>query len=293
MVDDNSLAIPQTVKLSIQPKRARADASSAVMYLKELLNQKKKKVIINGKRHIEFDDWIALGNVYGIDVRTHDAEPVEVFGAQGAKAKADVVRIEDGVVIGGAEAYCLSNERNWRGKPFFQLASMAQTRAGSKALSNALRWVVAVEGISGTPAEEIEDDHRDDNFQNGDGKPKPSQAKPAQVNGNKPKQQSKADDLKDNAVDADFQVKTETSDEGDETSEEAQADEPETMDMSGVNLDELKGINTELDKWLHMAEDTPTTKRQVLEACQDLLGDDKLKPEEFRTVKKTLGMKVK
>jgi hypothetical protein len=295
MVEENSLAIPQTVKLSIQPQKAKQDAGSAVMYLKELLDQKKKKVIINGKRHIEFDDWIALGNVYGIDVRTHDAEPVEVFGAQGAKAKADVVRIEDGVVIGGAEAYCLGNERNWRGKPFFQLASMAQTRAGSKALSNALRWVVAVEGISGTPAEEIEDDHRDDNFQNGDGKPKPSQAKPAQVNGNKPKQQSKADDLKDNAVDADFQVKTETSDEGDETSEEAQADEPETMDMSGVNLDTLKGINKNLDKWIKTCQEKnePKTEKQVCGWCEDLLADKKLTLEEFKQVRKALGHDVK
>jgi len=37
----------------------------------------------------------------------------------------------------------------------FQLASMAQTRAGSKALSNVLRGFVALKGISGTPAEEM------------------------------------------------------------------------------------------------------------------------------------------
>ena len=51
---------------------------------------------------------------------------------------------------------CLDNERNWRNKDYFQMASMAQTRAGSKALSNVLRFVVALDKtISGTPAEEM------------------------------------------------------------------------------------------------------------------------------------------
>lgn len=234
MGDENNLAIPQTVKLSIRPQQARKDASSAVMYLKELLDQKKKKVIINGKRHIEFDDWIALGNVYGIDVKTHDAEPVEVFGVQGAKAKADVIRIEDGAVIGGAEAYCLSNERNWRGKPFFQMASMAQTRAGSKALSNALRWVVAVEGISGTPAEEIID--VDDENEKTNGKPSQNSKSGNKPSQNKPKPaQSKAED-DDPVVDADFQVKTQTTKTGDEADKETEVDEtPETLNFKALS----------------------------------------------------------
>jgi hypothetical protein len=149
--------LPMTVQLSTVPSKATDDARIAAVYLKKLLDNKKKKVVINGKRHIEFEDWITLGNYYGIDVRTGDAEPVEVHGIKGAKAKAEVIRIDDGTVIGGAEAYCLADEKNWKNKPFFQLASMAQTRAGSKALSNVLRWVVALEGISGTPAEEMED----------------------------------------------------------------------------------------------------------------------------------------
>lgn len=147
--------LPMTVQLTALPEKATDDARIAAVYLKKLLDNKRKKVIINGKRHIEFEDWIALGNYYGIDVKTGEAEPIEIFGVKGAKAKAEVIRIDDGTKIGGAEAYCLTDEKNWRNKPFFQLASMAQTRAGSKALSNVLRWVVALEGISGTPAEEM------------------------------------------------------------------------------------------------------------------------------------------
>jgi len=144
-----------TVKLSTTPKEATQEARNTAVFLKKLLDQKPNPVMIHGNRHMEFEDWITLGNYYGLSIATHDAQPVEVFGVKGFKAQADVIRIEDGVRVGGSEAYCFSDETNWRNKPLFQLASMAQTRAGSKALSNVLRWVVALEGISGTPAEEM------------------------------------------------------------------------------------------------------------------------------------------
>jgi len=40
--------------------------------------------------------------------------------------------------------------------PLFQLRSMAQTRAGAKALRNALAWVVVLAGYKPTPAEEMD-----------------------------------------------------------------------------------------------------------------------------------------
>src|SRR5678816_2244550 len=47
------------------------------------------------------------------------------------------------------------------GVPSFQLRSMAQTRAASKALRNALAWVVVLAGYRPTPAEELPQvDHR-------------------------------------------------------------------------------------------------------------------------------------
>lgn len=73
--------------------------------------------------------------------------------------------------------------------------------------------------------------------------------------------------------------------------------ETEQVDMTQgdrVNLNELKGINKELDKWIEMYKDSgPTTIKQVCDACQDFLSDQKMKPAEFREVKKKMGMKVK
>ena len=71
----------------------------------------------------------------------------------------------------------------------------------------------------------------------------------------------------------------------------------ETVDMTQgerVDLLKLKGINSELDKWIEMTKDVgPTTRREVLETCQDLMGSGELEQKEFRAIKKAMGMKVK
>lgn len=152
---------PSSINLLKQKTDFYKETEMGLQVIKKLLDSKSDAVVIRGKRYIEYEDWIALGNAYGITVETGEAEPVEIFEATGFKAKAKVIKIEDGTVIGGAEAYCLDNEDNWRNKDYFQLASMAQTRAGSKALANALRFVVALDKtISGTPAEEMENSRR-------------------------------------------------------------------------------------------------------------------------------------
>ena len=53
----------------------------------------------------------------------------------------------------------MMDEKQWKTKPFHQVASMAQTRAASKALSNVFRWVVILGSVAeGTPAEEMENE---------------------------------------------------------------------------------------------------------------------------------------
>lgn len=60
--------------------------------------------------------------------------------------------------------------------PLFQLRSMAQTRAGAKALRNALAWVVVLAGYKPTPAEELP---RQDDPEGGEHEPEPVVAKRA------------------------------------------------------------------------------------------------------------------
>ncbi|MCR4433666.1 MAG: hypothetical protein NUV70_06430 [Caldiserica bacterium] len=139
------------------PEVVLQEAQRAAQALQRVVAGKKKPVIFKGEQYLEFEDWQTVGKFYGLCARTFEATPVEIFGVKGAKARAEVVDLRTGQVVGGAEAYCMRDEEkeNWAVKPWFQLASMAQTRAGAKALRNVLAWVVVLAGYRPTPAEEL------------------------------------------------------------------------------------------------------------------------------------------
>lgn len=142
------------------PVATIARAKEAAKALQSVIASKPKPVVIRGEQYIEFEDWQLLGNFYGTAVQTYDAVPVEINGIRGAKASASLYDIRTGLILGGtgAEAYCMEDEEKWGSSPWYQLASMAQTRAGSKALRNRFAWVVVLAGYRPTPAEEIPDD---------------------------------------------------------------------------------------------------------------------------------------
>jgi len=172
------LTVRQTdVGIFLPPDIVLENARTAAKALISVVSQKKKPVIMNGEQYLEYEDWQTCGQFYGYTVRTHHAEPVEVDGVKGARAEADLVDVRTGEVIGGAEAYCMRDEEHWNTRPkyewqgeggnrqrvkvgdevvpWFQLASMAQTRAGAKAFRNRLAWVVVLAGYRATPAEEM------------------------------------------------------------------------------------------------------------------------------------------
>ena len=137
------------------PDAVLEEAHRSAAALHRVVSSKKNPVIFKGEQYLEFEDWQTVAKFYGLCVRTQDAFPVEIFGVRGAKARAEVIDLRTGQVVGGAEAYCMRDEENWKEKPWFQLASMAQTRAGAKAFRNLLAWVVELAGYRGTPAEEL------------------------------------------------------------------------------------------------------------------------------------------
>ena len=112
------------------------------------------------KEHLFVEAWEALGKFYRMSAKPLDAQPVTVEGIAGAKARAVIIDIDTGHEISGADAYCMRDEPNWRNKPFYQLASMAQTRAASKAFRMVLAFVPALAGFATTPAEEMSDMER-------------------------------------------------------------------------------------------------------------------------------------
>ncbi len=176
----DELMVRQTeVGIFISPDIVLQNAMTAAKALADVISKKKKPVIMNGEQYLEYEDWQLCGQFYRYTVKTGDAVPVEIDGVKGAKAHADLIDLQTGQIMGGAEAYCMRDEEHWNtrpkyewedpgeGKPaikvkvadevvpWFQLASQAQTRAGAKAFRNRLAWVVVLAGYRPTPAEEL------------------------------------------------------------------------------------------------------------------------------------------
>lgn len=129
-------------------------ASKVAKALIGVVTKKPKPVIVNGEIYLEFEDWQVVAQMFHVAVKTH-AEPVEMHGVKGFKGYADLIDVRTGVIVGGSESYCMQDEERWGDRPMFQLNSMAQTRAGAKALRNRLSWVVMLAGYKTTPAEEM------------------------------------------------------------------------------------------------------------------------------------------
>ncbi|MDZ4228521.1 MAG: hypothetical protein U1E54_04725 [Candidatus Levybacteria bacterium] len=151
----NDLAI-QPIKTIFNPERDTTKATRAAKVLIDIVKQNGWSIKLGGKsEHLMYEAWQTVGKYYNYTVATGEANPVEIGGISGFKAKAWVVDSKTGVRTGEAEAYCMRDENNWKTKPTFQLASMAQTRAGAKALRQIFGFVVALAGYSPTPAEEM------------------------------------------------------------------------------------------------------------------------------------------
>jgi len=158
------------------PNTVLAEAHNAAKALKQVISAKKNKVMMNGEQYLEFEDWQTCGKFYGVVAKVVNTEYIELGGVRGFNSRAVVFDTATGQEISAAEAMCLNDEDKWstRSKyeyvdgvkkkvgdvpvPLFQLKSMAQTRACSKALRNVLAWVVVLAGYQPTPAEDMTGD---------------------------------------------------------------------------------------------------------------------------------------
>lgn len=142
------------LELRREPKTVLTNAKKAAAMLHSIITKKPDKVIINGKQYIQLEDWELLGHFYGLSCRVTSTERVEVEGVWGWKAHAEVYDIALDRVVSEADAICLEDEKNWKEKPNFQVASMAETRACAKAFRLCLSWVVVLAGYAPESAEE-------------------------------------------------------------------------------------------------------------------------------------------
>jgi hypothetical protein len=132
-------------------------AQKAAKALMKRVEAKPRKVIISGKQYLEFGDWQTVGRFFGSTVGIEWSRPIErqeeIIGYE-----ARAVVYQHGQIISSAEHICLRGEKNWGNRDEYAVKSMAQTRAGAKALRNAFGWVAELAGYDSTPAEEMEDE---------------------------------------------------------------------------------------------------------------------------------------
>ena len=140
----------QAINLVGNPQDRLGQANEAAKALMSVA----QPVSIQGKPYLTIKDWQTIGSFYGLFAGADEAEPVNIDNVTGFRAKA-VVRTADGTIISSAMAYCL-DEGVWKGREKFAQASMAQTRAASKALRNCVGWVAHLAGYQDTPAEEMD-----------------------------------------------------------------------------------------------------------------------------------------
>lgn len=154
--ETGELVASVNLSLAREPEQVLSEAKRAAVALKDVIARKTRPVVINGETYLEFEDWQTVGRFYGITAKVVSTAPVEFSGVRGFEARAVALYAPTGQELSAADSMCLEDEDRWRGRPLFQIRSMAQTRACAKALRHVLAWVVVLAGYRATPAEELD-----------------------------------------------------------------------------------------------------------------------------------------
>jgi len=147
----------ETTELAVieqKPEEVITRGKGAATQLQKIVGSREKKLMMGGKQYLFFEDWQTIGKFYGVTSKVVNTQEIRE-GDTLIGFLASALAVMSGVEISGADAECTFDEQNWKGKPRYQLRSMAQTRACAKALRNCLGWVAVLAGYEATPAEEM------------------------------------------------------------------------------------------------------------------------------------------
>jgi hypothetical protein len=134
-------------------KRSKEVAKSVKQFIRE---NRAMVVNIEAKKYPRAEVWQFCAACFGVTAMVTKTEQVlnEHDEAIGFISIAHAINAT-GRVISGAEAACMREEPDWCDKPAFQRMSMSQTRSCSKVLRNLYAYVMVMEGLQPTPAEEM------------------------------------------------------------------------------------------------------------------------------------------
>lgn len=143
-------AAPASLLPGLSPTAQVEHAREVASALADVIERQRLFVQIGTKRHVLYEGWTLLGSLLGVFPVVEWTRPVE--GGWEARVVAKTLA---GAEVGAAEAMCTRAERRWRDADEYAIRSMAQTRAGSKALRLPLGFIIQLAGYEATPAEEM------------------------------------------------------------------------------------------------------------------------------------------
>lgn len=136
------------------PRRLIAFADT----LKRFIADKNLYTTINGKAYVHVEAWQFAGAAMGIVPVVTKSERIQTKDPDEIKYRAAVElhRIDNDQIVGAGYAYSSNRESRRSNFEEYAIASMAQTRAVSKAFRNVFGWLMKVSGYEATPAEEMD-----------------------------------------------------------------------------------------------------------------------------------------
>ena len=161
VLPDNAIlnpSIPMRTKINI--------ASDVATVLSEVLEKQGLTIALNkkepDKKYVTIEGWEVLGTMLGLTAVSTIIKEIKskqgvVVGYRARGTIYQDVVIDKGEIVGGTIVSQAEAEADRSGfqTDRFAIASMAQTRALSKAYRMALSWIVKLAGYEGTGAEEM------------------------------------------------------------------------------------------------------------------------------------------
>jgi len=105
--------------LQVAPEAVIERATRISKALADVIEDRKLYKKIGNKRHVLVEGWNLLGTMVGISPKERSVEKHEDDGVIEYESYVDLVRNNDGLVIGGASAICRTSENNWSDKPLY------------------------------------------------------------------------------------------------------------------------------------------------------------------------------
>lgn len=138
-------------------------AGAVAVELANIIKSRELYSTISGRQYVRVEGWTTLGAMLGVLPKEKAVSRLEDGGYI---AEVELIRVSDGMVIGGASAICGMDEVDskgkptWASRPEYARRSMAITRATGKAYRLGFSWIMTLAGYEATPAEEMADEPR-------------------------------------------------------------------------------------------------------------------------------------